>query len=130
MKCYLRFLCEFSVSSKPEYFVLHCKKLWCDETLLAHLWRGDGRFISVAQPVVITWRLSHSRPPAAAWGGLATDWVLRSTILVSAASQIIKRDGNLWHTVITSHLSAARAPLSGSQSLVTDTERHFVNWYV
>lgn len=27
--------------------------------------------------------------------GLVTDWALRSTILVSAASQIIKRDGNL-----------------------------------
>lgn len=29
------------------------------------------------------------------WGSLVTGWPLWSTILVSAASQIIKRDGNL-----------------------------------
>lgn len=104
-------------------------------SLLAQLWRDNRRFIPQCCPasgndVELSWRAFAWTSTSRASLVLATDWVHRSTVLVRAASQIIKRDGNLWHTVITSQLSAARAPLSGSGSLVADTETHSVNWYV
>lgn len=79
----------------------------------------------------VSWRRPEwSGWEIAAWGGLVTDWALWSTILVSAASQIIKRDGNLWHSVVTSHLSATGAPLSGSQTLVTEVLRHQISYFL
>lgn len=91
------------------------------------------RFITQPGPdsynnIKFSWRhrVKPTRQGEGKWqpeGVLVTDWALWSSILVGAASQIIKRDGDLWHGVITSHLRAAGASLSDSH-----TPRHFGNW--